>query len=303
MMYLADATLRHLKAVAAWPEFPDGRYEVVEEIGRGGMGSVYAARDTALERDVAIKIGNAIPSSDLQARLTREAQVLARLEHPGIVPVHDWGLLADGRPFYVMKRVRGRTLQAFIESAPAVADRLRVFERVCEAVAFAHARGVIHRDLKPDNIMVGDFGEVMVMDFGLAWWRVPEGPAPDPGVVAGTRGFMAPEQASGADAVDERADVYALGAVLTAMFDGWHGALTPLRSIAARAMAPSPAARYPSVDALLADVTAYRSGDAVSAHRETLVERAARFTRVYKTPILLVLAYIVMRALVALWQR
>ena len=293
MMYLADATLRHLKAVATWPAFADGRYEVVEEIGRGGMGTVYAARDTALERDVAIKIGNAVPSSDLHARLTREAQVLARLEHPGIVPVHDWGLLADGRPFYVMKRVHGRTLRAFIEGEPPLNERLRVFERVCEAVAFAHARGVIHRDLKPDNVMIGDFGEVMVTDFGIAVaWGDPSGSA-----IAGTRGFMAPEQSAG-EAVDERADVHALGAVLQAMLPP--NAPKPLKSIAARAMAGSPEARYSTVDALAADIAAWRAGDAVSAHGETLIERTARFTRVYRTPIVLVLAYIAMRALIAL---
>ena len=287
MMYLADATLRHLKAVATWPDFADGRYDIVEEIGRGGMGTVYAARDTALERDVAVKIGNAVPSSDLHARLTREAQVLASLEHPGIVPVHDWGLLTDGRPFYVMKRVRGRTLREVMESEPALTERLRVFERVCEAVSFAHARGVIHRDLKPDNVMIGDFGEVMVMDFGIS-----EG-----GAVMGTRGFMAPEQAAGAE-IDERADVYALGAMLRTLLP--HDAPKPLKSIAACAAADSPAARYSSVEALAADIASWRAGDAVRAHRETMAERMSRFTRAYRTPILLVLAYMVMRALIAL---
>jgi serine/threonine protein kinase len=317
MMYLADATLRHLEAVATWPEFPDGRYEIAEELGRGGMGTVYAARDTALERDVAIKIGNALPSTDLQARLTREARVLARLEHPGIVPVHDWGLLADGRPFYVMKRVAGRTLRAFIDEHPPLAERLRVFERVCEAVAFAHAGGVIHRDLTPANVMVGGFGEVMVMDWGLAaigeGWREPSGPAIAEGVVMGTRGFMAPEQSAGG-AIDARADVYALGALLAAMLEGSRAtverrrgpsgpATKALHAIAARAMAERPADRYPGVDALAADIAAFRNGGAVSAHRESVVERALRFARVYRTPILLVLAYIVMRASIALFGR
>ena len=302
MMYLPDATLRHLKAIATWPELPSARYEIVEELGRGGMGTVYAARDTALERDVAIKIANALPSSGVQERLTHESRVLARLEHPGIVPVHDSGLLADGRPFYVMKRVEGRTLRAFIDEQPALAERLRVFERVCEAVAFAHARGVIHRDLKPENIMVGSYGEVMVMDFGLAamteGWRGPSGPAASEGVVAGTRGFMAPEQAAG-EAIDERTDVYALGMVLGELVA--MDAPKPLKSIAAAATVPSPGDRYPSVVALAADVAAYRAGDAVSAHRENILERAFRFARTYRTPILLVLAYIVMRAIIALW--
>jgi serine/threonine protein kinase len=169
MIWLPDSTVDHLMAVAGWPEFTSDRYEVIEEIGRGGMGTVYSAFDTALGREVAIKIGNALPSTELQARLTREARVIARLEHPGIVPVHDFGWLADGRPFYVMKRVHGRTLRAVIETtAPPQAERLRIFERVCEAVSFAHAHGIIHRDLKPENVMVGTFGEVMVMDWGIA---------------------------------------------------------------------------------------------------------------------------------------
>ena len=107
MIWLPDSTVDHLMAVAGWPEFTSDRYEVIEEIGRGGMGTVYSAFDTALGREVAIKIGNALPSTELQARLTREARVIARLEHPGIVPVHDFGWLADGRPFYVMKRLHG----------------------------------------------------------------------------------------------------------------------------------------------------------------------------------------------------
>src|SRR5688572_4582531 len=134
VIWLPDATVDHLIAVAGWPEFTSDRYEVIEEIGRGGMGTVYSARDHALGREVAIKIGNALPSAELQARLTSEAKVLARLEHPGIVPVHDFGILADGRPFYVMKRVQGRTLQACIEAGLPLADRLRIFERICEAV-------------------------------------------------------------------------------------------------------------------------------------------------------------------------
>ena len=105
---------------------------------------------------------------DLANRLMREARVLARLEHPGIVPVHDVGTLADGRVFYTMKFVEGQRLDKLIEGVESVQDRLRLFLRICEAVAFAHARGVLHRDLKPANVMVGPFGEVLVMDWGLA---------------------------------------------------------------------------------------------------------------------------------------
>jgi serine/threonine protein kinase len=284
--FLPDVTLAHLKDVAAWPEFTSDRYIVHEALGRGGMGVVYGATDTALGREVAIKVG---------ARLTSEARALASLEHPGIVPVHDYGELADGRPFYVMKRVDGRTLETHLASEPALAERLRIFERIAEAVAFAHARGVVHRDLTPANVMVGSFGEVMVMDFGAA--LVSEHAAGDAHVVIGTRGFMAPEQAAGGSGADARSDVYALGAVLSAMLP--EGAPRPLISICARAMEPDPARRYQTVDAMAADVRRFREGAAVLAHRENLAERAGRFGRRYQIPILLVLAYIVMRALIA----
>jgi serine/threonine protein kinase len=330
MIWLPDTAVDHLLAVAGWPEFTSDRYEVIEEIGRGGMATVYAAVDHALGREVAIKIGNALPSTELQARLTREAKVIARLEHPGIVPVHDFGILADGRPFYVMKRVHGRTLRACLEAAAPLAERLRIFERVCEAVAFSHAHGIIHRDLKPDNVMVGNFGEVMVMDWGVA--RMVDGP-PDhwgakgdvaaphrpadtsAGTVLGTPGFMAPEQSQGAARVDERADVYALGALLFTLLTGeaprrpavaggdleWpHRVAAPLKSICRCALAASPAGRYPSAARLAEDVARFRERQAVSVHREGLAERTGRFVRTYQTPILLVLAYIVMRALIAI---
>ena len=290
MTALTDAAIRHLKDVVAWPEFISDRYVAVEEIGRGGMGTVYAARDTALEREVAIKIGNALPGTELQSRLTGEARVIATLEHPGIVPVHDYGLLADGRPYYVMKRVHGRSLQMLLEARPALPELLRIFERVCEAVSFAHARGVIHRDLKPSNVMVGAYGEVMVTD-----WTV----AAAAGTVLGTRGFMAPEQEAGLDTVDARADVYSLGAMLRSMLGD--DAPRPLRSICARATQSDATRRYESVEELAADVRRFRDGEAVQAHRENVLERAARFGRKYQLPILLVLAYIVMRAVIALF--
>ena len=165
---LSDAAVTRLRALGRWPEFESGRYAVVEEIGRGGMGTVYLALDEELGREVAIKIPNALASASLEHRLRNEARVLARLEHPGIVPIHDAGRLADGRLFYVMKRVRGRTLGEHLRDNPDLNERLRLFERICEPVAFAHAQGFIHRDLTPGNVMVGAFGEVMVMDWGVA---------------------------------------------------------------------------------------------------------------------------------------
>jgi serine/threonine protein kinase len=308
--YLSDAVVGRLRRVGNWPELASSRYVVLDELGRGGMGTVYLARDQELERDVALKISNAIASPEFEQRLQREARTLARLEHPGIVPVHDVGRLADGRLFYVMKRLAGKTLQQRLPSLDA-ADRLGTFERICEPVGFAHARGVIHRDLKPANIMLGGFGEVIVLDWGLAKATV------DPGgsAMAGTHGYMAPEQASpGSCEIDHRADVYALGAILHLLLtdtlpagDDAESGLRrarvprPLAAICATALRRSPGARYQSVAAMQDDVARYRGGRAVSVYRETPWERIVRFTRTYRTPILLVLAYLVMRTLVAVF--
>jgi serine/threonine protein kinase len=329
MTGLSDAAVRRLRAVANWPELPDARYSLIEEIGRGGMGTVYLATDEPLGREVAIKVCNATPAADVARRMRDEAQILARLEHPGIVPVHEVGTLADGRTFYVMKRVRGRTLLEHLREVPELGERLRIFERVCEPVAFAHAHGVIHRDLKPDNVMVGAFGEVLVMDWGVAKTLRQAEPVPaattepgettrgrtEPGTVLGTRGYMAPEQAAPGVTVDERADVFALGAILLTLLTGAppddegaeadpfaaaRGLPKPLRAICARAMAREPARRYPSVGALVADVARFRSGVAVEAHRESMLERGTRLARTYRAPLLLVVAYVLMRAVVAL---
>jgi eukaryotic-like serine/threonine-protein kinase len=325
---LSDAVVARLKSVASWPEFPTARYAAIEEIGRGGMGTVYLAIDEALGREVAIKIPNGVARAGLERRLQTEARVLARLEHPGIVPIHDTGRLADGRLFYVMKRVRGRTLREHLSELPDLPERLRIFERVCEPVAFAHAQGIIHRDLKPDNIMVGAFGEVMVMDWGVAKYlnddaaamEEPAGEVADrathPGTVVGTRGFMPPEQARGdTGSIDRRADIYSLGAILFLLLTGeppapdadagravWrHRSLPkPLRAICARALSAEPDGRYDSVAEVAADVARYRAGEAVLAYEENVLERLARVARAYRVAILLVLAYIVMRAAVAL---
>ena len=155
-------------ALGRWPEFESGRYAVVEEIGRGGMGTVFLAVDEELGREVAIKIPNALASASSSAGCAARRASSRRLEHPGIVPIHDAGRLADGRLFYVMKRVGAGRCASTCATHPDLTERLRLFERICEPVAFAHAHGFIHRDLKPENVMVGAFGEVMVMDWGVA---------------------------------------------------------------------------------------------------------------------------------------
>lgn len=223
-------------------------YVLGAEISTGGMGSVLEAHDAKLDRTVAIKVmlleGDA--SLSLRERFLREARVLAMLEHPNIVPIHDL-VWEDGRPlFYSMKRVRGRTLGAILkdlrkEKPDALGDfpldrLLLIFRKVCDALAFAHSRGVIHRDLKPDNVMVGEFGEVLVMDWGLAkelrnadcglGIEEPNSGSVNKsemgttlhGAVLGTPQYMSPEQARGSgDEVDERSDIYALGGILYAI--------------------------------------------------------------------------------------
>lgn len=288
MTWLSDRAVDRLREAAAWPELDD-RYTITGVAGRGGMGTVYVARDRVLDRDVAVKVLDLADHKGARvARLTREAHILARLDHPGIVPVHDAGVLPDGRAFYVMKLVRGRRLDEVLAGEAPQALRLDLFSRVLEAVAFAHAHGVVHRDLKPENIMAGGFGEVFVMDWGVAQ----DGAADVEPAVVGTPGFMPPEQA-GARAVDARADVFALGAVLSQMIGG--NAPPPLAAVAAKAQHADPQARYQTVDELAADVARFRSQERVSAYRESLVERGLRVYRRYELPILLLVAYVVMR--------
>jgi serine/threonine protein kinase len=318
---LPDSTVEHLRqALRDLPE-EDRRYDLLEPVGQGGMGTVYRAFDRTLEREVAVKVLRpGVGDSDSAARLAREARILAQLEHPGIVPVHDAGVLPDGRIFYVMKLVRGERLERLARTTSA-ADLLRLFLRICETVGFAHAQGVIHRDLKPSNVMVGPFGEVLVLDWGIA--RVtgdpvrepttPDAPGavplvtsarrePDtaPGTVLGTPGFMAPEQAQGRHhLVDARTDVHALGAILRTLLqpEGGGRVAPPVVSIWSRAMAPEPEGRYPSAAAIAADVTRYLDGEPVEAHRESTLERGGRLFRKYQTAIVLVLTYLVIRFL------
>ena len=319
MSWLSDGAVDRLRRAAAEPDFEGTRYELLEPVGRGGMGTVYRARDRELDREVAVKVLDTA-HSDAARRLLREARVIARLEHPGIVPVHDVGTLPDGRVFYAMRLVRGRRLDAELGAARPLPERLRIFARLCEAVAFAHAHGVIHRDLKPENVMVGPFGEVLVMDWGVAKvvgegaTEAPEVPSParapegtSHGTVLGTPGFMAPEQARGEVArVDARADVYALGRILRTLLGGGDPEAAsvgprPLAAVCEKALAPEPEERYSSARELAAEVARYLDGLPVAAHREGMVDRLRRFGRRYRMPILLILAYVVMRVVLLLW--
>src|SRR5277367_1147928 len=169
MSWLSDDAVARLRDAWSEPDFSGTPYRFVGALGRGGMGAVFLVEDSRLGRRVAMKVLD-LPdrAGELEARLLREARVLAQIEHPGIVPVHDVGSLADGRVFYTMKYVEGQRLDEWAATSASVAERLRLFEKICEPVAFAHSRGVLHRDLKPANVMVGPFGEVLVMDWGVA---------------------------------------------------------------------------------------------------------------------------------------
>jgi serine/threonine protein kinase len=302
---LSDRAVAHLGALSDWPDLSGTRYRALEELGRGGMGLVLRARDERLDREVALKVlRTADAPAALAQRLGREAKILARLEHPGIVPVHDSGSLPDGRIFYVMKLVRGQRLDRWLGGNPTERERLDLLRRVAETVAFAHANGVIHRDLKPANIMVGEFGEVLVLDWGVARLRETRESAPADGpeteedtghgTVLGTAGFMAPEQASGAvELIDQRTDVYGLGALLGTLI---HPLPRRLAAVAGRAMEIDRDRRYPSALALARELVRFQDGEPLEAYRESVVEKVERVVAKYRTPIVLVLAYLLMRA-------
>ena len=291
---ITDRAIDRLREAASWPEL-DARYEITGVAGYGGMGTVYVARDHVLDREVAVKVLDIADQRGARARrLRREAHILARLDHPGIVPIHDAGTLEDGRAFYVMKLVNGRRLDDLVGEAAPLANRLTVFDRILDAVAFAHAHGVVHRDLKPENVMVGAFGEVYVMDWGVA-----QDGADDEAVVVGTPGFMAPEQAL-AGAVDPRADIYALGMLLTQLIGG--DAPAPLRAIAGKARSEDAGGRYQDVTEFGADLARFRNQDPVEAYRESAVERIVRFYRRYELPILLLVVYVVMRFILLVFR-
>lgn len=278
MKPLSDRVLRHLQAAMEVPALDGTQYEMEREIGRGGMGIVYQVRDKRLGRSVALKI-----TEEDQT----EAATLARLEHPGIVPLYDAGALGDGRYYYAMRLVRGQRLDDWLKKANPVAACLRVFLRVAEAVSFAHSQGVVHRDLKPQNIMTGAFGEVFVMDWGIA--HVP---------AAGTPRYRAPD---GGNPNDPRIDVYALGRVLEDL--AGNKAPPALKAIAARATSARPDQRYRSVEDMAYDVSRYLDGQTVSVYQETVMERLGRFARRNSVLLLLLSAYLAVRIGIYLLSR
>jgi len=281
---------------------PGQRYQIGNMLGRGGMGEVVEAEDAQIGRTVAIKRMRAEAPSEKQiARFMREARIQGRLEHPAIVPVHELGRDAAGRPYFAMKKLAGTTLAQFIKEeadSPKYPRQrlLRALADVCLAVELAHTRGFIHRDLKPDNIMLGDFGETYVLDWGVAKVTGEEDTA-TPGVdeseplvtaagaLVGTPGYMAPEQVHGESDVDARADVYALGSVLFEILTRQR--LHPVGKNAAMASTigdidTRPSARRsdlempPELDELTVHATKLEREDRIATARE-LGERIQRF--------------------------
>ncbi len=297
-----------------------GRYRILDEIGRGGMGRVFRALDVDLGREVALKVVDLEPGAADDAarrayleRFLSEAQVTAQLEHPAIVPLHDIGIDRTGQLYYTMKRVEGRTLEACIAEWHAGPGRprvplpelLRVVLQICDALALAHARGVVHRDLKPSNVMLGRFGEVHVMDWGLAkLLGTREANAGDGdggreraesstriGQVLGTPSHMAPEQARADANLDARADVYGVGAILCHALTGappnrkapgaaaWTGVPVELAAVCRKALEPERERRYPSAAELAADLRAFLEMRRGSAWRDGPWRRTVKLVR------------------------
>jgi eukaryotic-like serine/threonine-protein kinase len=330
MNWLSDEAISRLQAASALPDLSGTRYQLVKRLGSGGMGVVYLAEDTILGRRVALKVLD-VPdaSGELAARLQREASILATLEHPGMVPVHDAGTLADGRGFYAMKFVEGTRLDRLDAQKETLLDLLRIFMRICETVSFAHARGVLHRDLTPGNIMIGSFGEVLVMDWGVAkiLSSTSEGGVDklpkrnktvrnltpsaallqtEHGTVLGTMGYMSPEQARGEiESLDVRSDIFSLGAILQFLLTktSSESPPPPLSAISKKAMSPDRANRYESCSALGRDVGRYLDGLPVSAYPETIFTKLFRWGSKYRMAIGLVLTYLLVRTLLLLWYR
>ena len=317
-----------------FPTVERENYEIIGEVAIGGIGRVRRAREARLGRPVALKELIVEATPDAEARFIREALITARLQHPSIIPIYEAGRWPSGELFYAMKLVSGRSLAEAIEGR-SYEQRLALLPHVIaatEAIAYAHSRNILHRDLKPSNILVGEFGETMVIDWGLAKdlseHRRPSPPGllpsrgPDfdsysrgegdrdgdgdgltlAGSVIGTPAYMPPEQASG-HPVDERADVYALGAILyhvlagTVPYEGEYpaqlvrrvvaeppiplpqrqpGIPRPLMTIVEKAMARSPLDRYPTARELAEALRSFRVDELVVAHRGSARDPAGR---------------------------
>jgi tetratricopeptide (TPR) repeat protein len=300
-------------------------YVLGPELARGGMGRIHAARDRRLGRDVAIK-ELLVDNESLARRFEREARITARLQHPSIVSVHEAGRWPDGKPFYAMKLVSGRSMHEAMKRAHTYDERIAFVPNilaVADAMAYAHSQRVIHRDLKPNNVILGEFGETVVIDWGIAKsLDDPEEPSTplaaaggiegqtEVGSVLGTPGYMAPEQAFG-ESVDERADVFAIGVMMFHALTGrmpWKGSeqmivtamvggpprladvvpqIAPdLAAIAERALSPKLDVRYRDARELADDLRRFTTGQLVGAHRYSTGELIKRWLRRHRTAVI-----------------
>ena len=374
---VARASLRSSDGdLLAEPEGPRGRcrlpiverenYEILGEVAVGGTGRIRRAREDRLGRPVALKelLGEVDPH--IEARFVREALITARLQHPSIIPIYEAGRWPSGEPFYAMKLVAGRSLAEVLEGR-SYAQRLSLLPHVlavAEAMAYAHSRRILHRDLKPSNILVGEFGETVVIDWGLAKDLSAHEEPPDgghasargsafaayviesaadelvtvTGAVMGTPAYMPPEQASGT-AVDERADVYAIGAILYHLLAGCPpyegrvpmdvvkrviagpplplqkkqaGIAQDLLTIVEKSIARAPLTRYPTALELADDLRRFLTGQIVGAHRYSSRELLRRFAWRHRAALIVGLAALAViaalgavgvRRLVAEWRR
>jgi WD40 repeat protein len=318
------------------------RYQVTGEVGHGGAGRVLRAVDQVLDRPVAVK-ELLSPSEAMRRRFVREALITARLQHPSIVPVYDAGRLGERSPFYAMKLVSGRPLDQAIAETTTLAQRLALLPTVlaiADAMAYAHSERVVHRDLKPGNVLVGNYGETIVIDWGLAKdlaanepdaldagpYRAPALDKTVAGAILGTPAYMAPEQAAG-EPVDERADVYALGAIMYHAISGSTphegntleevvarvigGDVRPLaerepqvpRDLAAivnKAMAVKSAERYPNAKGLADDLRRFLTGQLVASHSYGTRELLRRWVKRHRAALTVALAAMVVVGVVGI---
>ncbi len=294
----------------------DLRYREISVVGAGALGTVLRAHDQRLDREVALKrIGPGVDEREAAARFAREARITARLDHPGIVPIHDAGRTSDGRLFYTMRLIRGRSLAELASEVTTTSARLALVPSLaaaCHAVGFAHRRRVVHRDLKPANLMIGELGETQVVDWGLA--DDLEASERTPGDLAGTPAYLSPEAARG-DGGTIAGDVWALGVVLHELVTGTRrvdgdraevlgrlrrGELPParwpeeapaeLRAIAHKAMAIAPEDRYADAEAMALDLEAFRDGRRVAAHAYTMRQLTRRLIFAWRWPLAVIAA-------------